>query len=129
MHLDAQCDHRHNTHTRWKTIHSLSNRSPPTTLNNSITFNNNNKITTTPKHIANYFSKQFLNTVRHATHKTNRSIDRVTQNIQGHIITLSTTQVQESIKQSKNNKSQGPGKHHAPKMHRPSWTVIPHVHV
>ena len=41
------------------------------------------------------------------THKTNRSIDRVTQNIHGYNITLTTSQVQEAIKQSKNN-SQGP---------------------
>ena len=39
-HLDAHWDHRHNTHTLWKTIHGLSNRAPPHTLNTSITFNN-----------------------------------------------------------------------------------------
>ena len=39
-----------------------------------------------------------------ATHKTNRSIDRETQNIQGYNITLTTSQVQGAIKQSKNNK-------------------------
>ena len=38
-HLDAHWDHRHNTHTLWKTIHGLSNRAPPHTLNTSITFN------------------------------------------------------------------------------------------
>ena len=54
-HLDAHWDHRHNTHILWKTIHGLSNRAPPTTHNNSITFNN--KIATTPKHIANCFTK------------------------------------------------------------------------
>ena len=53
-HLDAHWDHRHNTHTLWKTIHGLSNRAPPYTLNTSITFNN--KIATTPKHIANCFT-------------------------------------------------------------------------
>ena len=45
-HLDAHWDHRHNTHTLWKTIHGLSNRAPSHTLNTSITFNN--KIATTP---------------------------------------------------------------------------------
>ena len=60
-HLDAHWDHRHNTHTLWKTIHSLSNRAPPHTLNTSITFNN--KIATTPAHIANCFTQQFTNTV------------------------------------------------------------------
>ena len=66
-HFDAHWDHRHNTHTLWKTIHGLSNRAPPHTLNTSITFNN--KIATTPKHIANCFTKQFANTVKYATHK------------------------------------------------------------
>ena len=87
-HLDAQLDHRYNTHT----LFGLSNRAP----------------LTTPKYIANYFTKQFTNTVRHATHKTNRSIDRATQNIQGYNITLTTTLVQEAIKQSQNKNSQRP---------------------
>ena len=107
-HLDAHWDHRHNTHTLWKTIHGLSNRAPPHTLNTSITFNN--QTATTPKHIANCFIKQFTNTVKHATHKTNRHINRATHNIQGYNITLTTSQVQEAIKQSKNNNSQGPDK-------------------
>ena len=107
-HLDAHLDHRHNTHILWKTIHGISNRAPPTTFNKSITFNN--KIANTPKLIANCFTKQFINTVKHATHKTNRSINRATQSIQGYNITLTTSQVQEAIKQSKNNNSQGPGK-------------------
>ena len=107
-HLDANWDHRHNTHILWKTIHGLSNRAPPTTHNNAITFYN--KITNTPKHIANCFTKQFTNTVKHTTYKTNRSIDRATQNIQGYNITLTTSQIQEAIKQSKNNNSQGPDK-------------------
>ena len=107
-HLDAHWDDRHNTHTLWKTIHGLSNRAPPHTLNTSITFNN--KIATTPTHIANCFTKQFTNTIKHATHKTNRHINRATHNIQGYNITLTTSQVQEAIKQSKNNNSQGPDK-------------------
>ena len=89
-------------------IHGLSNRAPPHTLNTSITFNN--KIATTPKHIANCFIKQFTNTVKHAAHKTNRHINKATHNIQGYNITLTTSQVQETIKQSKNNNSQGPDK-------------------
>ena len=97
-----------NTHIRWKTINSLSNRAPPPTLNTSITFSN--KIATTPKHIANCFTKQFTNTVKHATHQTNRYTNRETHTIQGYNITLTTTHVQEAIKQSKNNNSQGPDK-------------------
>ena len=98
----------HKTHIIWKTIHGLFNRAPPTTHNNSITFNN--KIANTPKHIGNCFTKQFKNIAKHATHKSNRSIDRATQNIQGYNITLTISQVQEAIKQSKNNNSQGPDK-------------------
>ena len=107
-HLDVHWDHRHNTHILWKTIHGLSNRAHPTTLNHSITFNNT--ITNTTKRIANCFTKPFTNTVKHATHKTNRSIYRAAQNIQGYNITFTTSQVQEAIKQSKNNNSQGPDK-------------------
>ena len=68
-HLDAHWEHRHNTHSLCKTIHGLSNRAPPSTINTSITFNN--KITTTPKHIANCFTKQLTYSIKHATHKAN----------------------------------------------------------
>ena len=60
--------------------------------------------------ISNADTKQFTNNVKHATHKTNRHINRATHNIQGYNITLTTSQVQEAIKQSKNNNSQGPDK-------------------
>ena len=63
-HLDAHWDHRHNTRTLWMTIHGLSNRAPPHTLNTSITFN---------KHCQIH---------KHATHKTNRHINRATHNTQ-----------------------------------------------
>ena len=56
------------------------------------------------------FYQQFTNTVKHATHKTNRHIIRATHVIRGYNITLTTSQVQEAIKQSKNNNSQGPDK-------------------
>ena len=99
----------HNIHTSWKTIHDISNKAHPTTLNANITFNN--KITTTAKHIANCFTKQFTATVRNAIHKTIRYIDIAAQNIQGYNITLTTTQVKDAIKQSKNNNSHGLDKH------------------
>ena len=57
--------------------------------------NNTNK-KNTPKHITNCFNKR-------TTNKTNRSINSATQKIQGYIITLTTTHVQEAIKQGKNN--------------------------
>ena len=125
-HLDAHWDHRHNL---WKTIHGISNRAPPPTLNTSITFSN--KISTTPKHIVNCFSKEFTNTVKYATHKTNRYTNRATHKIQGYNITLTTPQVQEAIKQSKSNNSQGPDKLNIRHLrtHRPSWTRILNEHV
>ena len=46
----------------------------------------------------------------HPHSSTNRHINRATHNIQGYNITLTTSQVQEAIKQSKNNNSQGPDK-------------------
>ena len=105
-HLNANWDHRHNTHTLWKTIHGLSNRAAPTPQNCTITFNK--KIATSPKNIVNCFNKQFTNTVKHCTHKTNRSIDRAVHKLPKHTITLTTTQVQEAIQHSKNNNSVGP---------------------
>ena len=62
-HLAAQWDHRHNTHILWKTRHGLSNRAPPTTHNNSITFNN--KITNTPKHIVSPGNSQTPSDTQH----------------------------------------------------------------
>ena len=56
----------------------------------------------------NCCNKQFTNTVRHSTHKTNRSIDRAFHKLLKHTITLTTTQVQEAIQHSKNNNSVGP---------------------
>ena len=56
----------------------------------------------------NCFYEQFTNTVKHSTHKTNRSIDRAVHKLPKHTITLTTTQVQEAIQHSKNNNSVGP---------------------
>ena len=63
---------------------------------------------TTPKRIANCFTKQLTNTVKHATHIINRHINRATyKDITSH---SHTSQVQEAIKQRKNNNSQCPDK-------------------
>ena len=84
----------------------LHNRAPPTTLNKSIP-----RLQTLPNILKQIVSQtKFTNNVKHAIQKTNRSINRATQNIQGYNITLTTIQVQETIKQSKNNISQGPDK-------------------
>ena len=98
-HLDAHWDHRHNTHIRWKTIHSLSNRAPPPTLN--IQQQNNNHTQT--------HCELFHQTIhKHCqTHKTNSHTNRATHKIQGYNITLTTTYVQAALEQYKNNSSQG----------------------
>ena len=56
------------------------------------------------------FHQTIHNTVKHATHKTNRYTKRAMHKIQGYKITLTTTHVQEAIKQTKNKNSQGPAK-------------------
>ena len=100
---------------------SLGSQTQPTHSLEDHTWSIQQSTTTHTKHIhniqqqnSNYththcelFHKQFTNTVKHATHKTNRHINRATHTIQGYNITLTTSQVQEAIKQSKNNNSQG----------------------
>ena len=95
--LDGHWDHRHNTHILWKIIHGIS----IVHLQQLHHLQQQNS-----KHTQTYcelFHQIIHNTVKHATHKTNRSIDRATQNIQGYNITLTTSQVQEAIKQCKQN--------------------------
>ena len=89
--------HTEITGTTYTFIHGISNRTHPhSTLNTSITFNK--KITTTPTIRAHCFINHFTNPVGHVAHKTNSSVNRVTQIIQGYNITLTTAQVQEAIK-------------------------------
>ena len=104
-HLDAHWDREHNLHIHWKTIHGLFNRAHPTILNNynNIQEPNNNHTQT--------YCELFHQTIhKHCQTRKQQSSDRATQNIQGYNITLTTTQVQEAIKQRKNNNSQGPDK-------------------
>ena len=101
--LGSQSQHTHSLEDHTRSIQQ-------STSNHSQQHFFNNKITTTPKHIANCFTKQLTNTVKYSTHKTNRSINRATHKIQVYNITLTTTQVQEAIKQSKNYNSQGTDK-------------------
>ena len=84
--------------------HSMENHtwSIQYTHNNSITFNN--KITNTPKHIANCFTKLFKNTVQHT---------KQTDQLTGQHKTYKDTTlilVQEAIKQVKHKNSQSPDK-------------------
>ena len=95
------------TYILWKTIHGLSNRASPPTLNTSITCNNHTQTYYELFHQTYY--ELFHQTIhKHATHTTNRFIKRATHKIQGYSITLTTTQVKEAVKQSKNYNSQGP---------------------
>ena len=107
-HLDTHWDYMYNTHIIWKTIHGISNRAPPTTHNNSITFNN--KISYTPNllRIVLPNNSQTPSNTQHT--KQTDPLTGATQNIQGYNITLTTSHVQETIKQIKNNNSQGPDK-------------------
>ena len=78
--------------------------------------------TTHTKHIHNIKQQNSNYTQKHCelfhqtihkhcqAHKTNKHINRATHNIQGYNMTLPTSQVQEAVKQSKNNNSQGPDK-------------------
>ena len=103
----------HINNTKHITIANLT-RMPNTTLQQTsspaITTVSNTLYNRTPKHIVNCFTKQFTNTVKHATHKINRYTNSATHKIQGYNITLTATQVQEAIKHSKNNNSQCPDK-------------------
>ena len=65
-------------------------------LDNLLSSNEMRRIAIYPD--GNCFFEAFL---KHATHKTNRHINRATHNIQGYNITLTTSQVQEAIKQIK----------------------------
>ena len=100
-HLNANWDHRHNTHTLYKTIHGLFNRAAPTSQNCTITFNK--KIATSPKNFANCFNKQFTNTAL-----ISPTDDKAVHMLLKHTITPTTTQVQEAIQHSKNNNSVEP---------------------
>ena len=61
--------------------------------------------TTHTKHIHNIQQQKQFTSTQHT-----KQTDTLTHNIQGYNITLSTSQVQEAIKQSKNSNSQGPDK-------------------
>ena len=105
MHTGITCT----THTIFGRLYTVYPTDYLHPLNTSITFNN--KIATTPKNHYELFHQTTHKYCQTRTsHKTNRSINKATQKIQGYNITLTTTQVQDVIKQSKNNNSQGPDK-------------------
>ena len=127
-HLDTHTGITINTHSPWKTIHGLANKTTKQPKNNTLTFKE--KTVTSPTQIANAFNKLFINTVKHKTHITNRHIDRKTLKLQTTNITLTTTQVQAVKKHSKTTTPQGPIK--STSGISSTWTArtrIPHQHV
>jgi hypothetical protein len=105
-HLDGQWDHRQNTHLLWKTINGLSNKKPPPITNNTIQFLNHTAITHKQK--ADQFTKQFTNTVKHATRQTYRRLIRKINQIETTPMTITIDQTIAAIKATKNNNSTGP---------------------
>ena len=104
VHLDAHWDHRHNT----LSLDTWSIQQSTTTHTKHI-----HNIQQQNSNYTQTHCELFHQTIhKHATHKRNSHINRETPNIQGYNITLTltTSQVQEAIKQSKNNNSQGPDK-------------------
>ena len=99
--LGSQAQH---THTLWKIIHGLSNRAPPYIYNIQQQYRNYTHTHCELFHQTIHKHGQARNT------QNKQNINRVTHNIQGYNITLTISQVQEAIKQSKNNNSQGPDK-------------------
>jgi hypothetical protein len=107
-HLDNNWDHRQNTHILWKTIAGLSNKRPPQLYNRTIKFNNKTAITN--KDIAESFTKQFVNSTIHKTHRRNRQTDKKIKRMTGDPITITNEHTVDAIRQTKNNNSTGPDK-------------------
>ena len=91
--------HNKNSHTLWKTINKLKNKSPQAAPNINIKFDNNQEAIT-QQDKAKQFNKQFVNVVKHATKKSNRKIDKTTK-------ALTTTPMQSpTFKPTKPSKTQ-----------------------
>ena len=92
--------HNKNSHTLWKTINILKNKSPQAAPNRNIKFNNN-KIAVTQQDKSNEFNKQFVNVVKHSTKKINRRIDKNTKALTTTPIKITNMQTYEAIKNTK----------------------------
>ena len=68
----------------------------------------NNKPARTPIQKATAFNKQFVNTVKHATKRTNRKVNKQTKKLQCEPILIFNHQTTQAIKDTKNNNSTGP---------------------
>src|SRR6476661_3092346 len=101
---------------------TLQNASVTTKRNYGKT--NLNKTGTTNRTLiqkATAFNKQFVNTVKHATKRTNRKVNKQTKKLHCEPILISNHQTTQAIKDTKNNNSTGPDnvnirhlKHHGP---------------
>jgi hypothetical protein len=104
--LEGNWDHKQNTKILWNTINNLSNKKSKQEPNRTIKFDN--KICVSTEQIATAFNKQFVNSTKYSTNKTNRIIDRNTQKIEPTQILITTEQVTKALKSAKNNNSTGP---------------------
>src|SRR6476619_7601670 len=95
-----------NTHTYWNTLNRLNNKKSPKQTNKNIYFNN--KPARTPIQKAPAFNKQFVYTVKHATKRTNRKVDKQTKKLHCKPILISNHQTTQAIEDTKNNNSTGP---------------------
>src|SRR6476619_1841822 len=68
----------------------------------------NNKPARTHIQKATAFNKQFVNTVKHATKRTHRKVDKQTKKLHCELILISNHQTTQAIKATKNNNSTGP---------------------
>ena len=86
-------------------MHSLSNRATSNHTQQLHHLQQQNS-----KHIHTYCELFHQTIQKHRQTRNTQKTGSITQNIQGYNITLTTSHVQEAIKQSKNNNSQGPDK-------------------
>src|SRR6476469_4840863 len=104
--LEQNWDHKQNIHTYWNTLNRLNNKKSPEQPNKNMYFNN--KPARTPIQKATAFNKQFANTVKHATKRTNRKVTKQTKKLHCEPILISNHQTTQAIKDTKNNNSTGP---------------------
>ena len=105
--INAEWDHKKNTHILWNTISALSGKKQANSPNRTLTFNN--KQLTTPKSIATAFNHQFTHATTYSTSSSNRKISKQIKNLAPPPTDLlTTTQVNKAIETSVTNKSTGP---------------------
>src|SRR6476469_10759407 len=101
--------HKQNTHTYWNTLNRLNNKKSPVQTNKNINFNKKPARTPIQKATA-AFNKTFVNTVKHATKRTNRKVNKQTKKLHCEPILISNHQATHAIKDTKYNNSTGPDK-------------------